>query len=605
MSVNELNAIAYDTETTGLELHTKHKMFAYSTASYEGATEVVRLDGKDGKFKSKRRALSYLDKLTRQTDRAIVCHNAKFDLTATEYALGRRLVGPGTNGRPPLPFHDTYIQAHLFMSDHPSRRLKDLAWELGGYPKDDETEVKRYIKGGYDYSEVPPEIMTKYQERDAVRAMLLHRLFYPKIQASKELTEIYQAELDLIPVTMAMERRGFMINRRKTRELIDWLKVELDQVLDDIEGVAGMRFNPDKRKQLSYVLFDKLGLPVLARTPKSKEPKTSKEILARLRDEYPHPILDLITKFRSYRRGVTILGDYLEYADDEGIIHPDINTCKAVTSRESASRPNLQNVEKTGVLLNPYPVPARRVFRPRPGYILFFIDYAGIEMRLLIHYSREPKLIDLINNGGDPHSLAAEIFYGDRFRNAKGAKRKTLRGAAKNANFAIPYGASALKVATILGMKADEGALAFGRYRQEVPGLVGLTPKLIRRVKQEGEVITAFGRRLRVARAKAYTGTNYLIQGTAAGILKRAQVRVAEYLERATGGDVKLLLPVHDEIILEYPRDMLGEVEPVFNGIREVMIDFNQFDIPLEVEAEYSTIDWESKREYKIGGPLC
>jgi len=344
-----------------------------------------------------------------------------------------------------------------------------------------------------------------------------------------------------------------------------------------------------------------LKLPII-KTTKTGMPSTQKnEVLLELRERTKHPAIETILKFRSFSRGASTIKSYLDLADADGLLHPDINTCAAKTGRESCSRPNLENVSKSAVLLNPYPIPARKIFIPRPGHVLFFIDYAGIEMRLLIYYSREQRLIDLLNVGGNPHELAAEIFFGDKYRSASARRKKVLYGASKNANFAIPYGASAEKVAEALGIPGDEGRKRLEYYRRELPGLVSLTPKISARVKSEGFVETAFGRILKVPRNKAYIGTNYLIQGTAAGILKRAQPRVHRYLEKATGGDARILLPIHDEIIIEYPRSMLKDAKEVLCGVREVMIDFEQFDIPLDVDVEMGTFDWEHKETFKIG----
>jgi len=332
----------------------------------------------------------------------------------------------------------------------------------------------------------------------------------------------------------------------------------------------------------------------------SGAPSTNKAVISQLREEHPHWVLDMVLKHRSWRRGSTMLGSYLDFAGEEDIIHPNIKTCGAATSRESCSNPNLQNVEKTGVLLNPFPVPSRTVFRPRPGFVNFHIDYAGIELRLLVHYSDDKRMIEAILKGEDVHALAAEVFYGDRFRRAKGSERTTLRGAAKNANFAIPYGASGKKVGATLGIGEREGMQRYAEYRRVFPGLCGLTKKIIEEVLETGHVLTAFGRKLYIPKDKPYIGTNYKVQGTAAGVIKRAQVRVNEYIQKNVGSGMQLLLPIHDEIILECERSLLPYTNEIFRDIREMMIDFPQFKVPMEIEISVATVDWEHKKEVKI-----
>jgi len=585
--------ISYDTETTGLYLHGPHEMFSYSTCGWDGEIDICRLDG------SKKRQVANNSKLDEmftwkpQFSSPVVMHNSKFDLTATEKHLGRHVAED-------VEFHDTYMQSHILQSNHPSHRLKDLAWELAGIPKDDESAVKSFVAEGGNYSNVPEQLMDEYQRWDAERTMLLHRFLYPKIQASAAFSEIYQMELDLVKTTMRMEERGLMLNVPRTEKMIYKLEQDVEGVLDKIEEFAGERVNPNKTSQLAWLLFDKAKLPILERTAKSKQPKMDKNVIAQLRESNPHAVLDNILQFRSWSRGSTMLQSYLDYADGEGIIHPDIRTCGAKTSRQSSSRPNLQNVQKEGVLLNPYPIPARQCFRPRPGYVNFHLDYSGIELRLLVDYAGEDKLRKIIINGGDPHEPASLVFFRDRFKNARGDLRATLRGASKNMNFAIPYGAAAYKVALGLGMPFEMGKERFEDYRAQFPGLCGLNPRMAALVREQGYVETKFGRWLWVPRNKSYMGTNYLIQGTAAGILKRAQIKVHSYLQRATSGEVRMLLPIHDELVFEFPRKRLGEAGHIFREVRRIMIDFPMFDVPLEVDVQVATFDWSAKKMFNI-----
>jgi len=328
--------------------------------------------------------------------------------------------------------------------------------------------------------------------------------------------------------------------------------------------------------------------------------------LTLLKEKHPEPLplLDDVIEYRSWTRGQSILASYLDFRDDEGAIHPNIRTCGAVTGREACADPNLQNVEKEGRIRNPFPVPARRCFRPRPGFVNFHADYAGIEMRILIHYSDDPKMLDCLNNGdGDVHSLAAAVFYGRRFtEETDKKKRKSLRDAAKNANFAIPYGASAAKVAATLALPLSDAKVKYGIYKATFPGLAGLSRTIEGWVKRDGFVRTAFGRIIHVPKSKAYIGTNYMVQGTAADILKRAQVRLGPWLERETGGRVRMILPIHDELIIEVPRDMLGVCPELFRGIRREMIrDFMPpLKVPLDVEVDYTIRDWATKYPFPI-----
>ena len=606
-----MKPLAFDSETTGLELHRGAKMFAFSTCDWDGNTDVQRVDGSPRQQAQGLRKLRLLVQSFVMGRCIPIFHNAKFDLTAVENFLGERFAHK-------IRFFDTHKEAHLLLNDHPSLRLKDLSHQLLRYPRDDERDIRRYLRHGGNYSHVPPPLMDKYQRGDAQRTMLLHRFFYPMIEANPKYLESYRVERDLIPVTMRMERRGVMLHREKCAALRDKLAVDVESVLAQLEAIAGKRINPNKGADIRWLLYHQCRLPVLAWTKKTKLSTTKKEFLLELREEHPHPAIDLILQYRSWTGGIARLADWLAIADSDGLIHPSINTCQAITGRESCDHPNLQNVPKTGVLLNPYPIPARAVLRPHPDYILILIDYAGIELRLLVFYSREEELIRLIRKGGDPHALAAEVFYPplsgverqafpflpttivQGFLACEGKEAGTLRSAAKNTNFAIPYGAQGKKCAATLALPLSLGLRRFEAYRRRFPKLVNLNRDISAQVRAQGCVYTAFGRRIKVPRDEAYIGTNYLIQGTAAEIIKRAQIRVDRYLESATGGEVNLLLPVHDELIIRYPRKRLGDINDITSGIRREMIDFPQFDLPLDVEASVATVDWESKRKFNI-----
>ena len=583
-----MRVLAYDTETNGLDLHYGKRMFAFSTCSPGGMSRAWRLNHK--------RSGVYLKRLFAERDIVKVMHNAKFDLTATEYQLGRRVAETTT-------FHDTILMSHVLQNLHTTHRLKDLTWELAGIPRDDERAVKAFIARGGDYSTVPEWLMKPYQLLDAERCMLLHLFFYPMIQKNKQYLEIYEMERDLIIPTMRMEQHGLMLNRRSCEKLIGNIQQDVDLLLDEIEEHSGRRINPNKAKDVRWLLFIKSGLPARTRTAVTKEIGTQKSALLELKEEFEHPAVDMILKHRSWARGIKILQSYLNLCDDADIIHPDIRTCGAKTGRESCSKPNLQNVAKSKVLLNPFPIPARLAFRPRPGCVNVHIDYAGIEMRILVHYSGESVLVAKLRLNEDVHEPACHVFYGSRFREATGSERKMLRDASKNANFSIPYGSAAQKVSNILSMPLSEGSRRFIMYRHAFPDLCALNQKVARQVREHGYVTTIFGRKLYVPRQKAYMGTNYLVQGTAAGVVKRAQVRVHVLLESLTGGECCLLLPIHDELVLEVPRTRLrGFTGDVYPRIRAAMLDFPQFNVPLDVEVEVATTDWEHKKPLEWKG---
>jgi DNA polymerase-1 len=608
------SAIAYDTETTGLYPHQGDEMFAWSTCDQEGKIEVIRFD------RDREEALRRLADLWLGSGCGItkIMHNAKFDLAMTEKALGCRLAETSA-------FEDTIIMSHMLRSDHPGHSLKDLAWELAGIPKDDEKAIKAYLRGGkQDYSLVPEELMDPYQRRDARRTMLLYLFFRKKLLREPKLLSCYEWEKKAIIPTMRLEARGFMIDRERCEELADAMEIDAKEALDEVEKEYGRRINIGTDAVIRQVFFMERRYPIISRT-ESGLPSVTKEVLEKLYAEHRDPLLRLAIRYKARRRGAKILRGYLECADQTGILHPSIHTLGAgKTGRESSSNPNLQNVEKERKLTNLFPVPARKAFRPRPGFINFHADYKGIELRLLVHYSKDPELVaEVAKPDGDPHLLAARIFYppwDDSERNefrqfvidhpeivagidafpVKSEEWDGLRDPAKNTNFAVPYGAGWQKASTTLGLPLEIGQKRFEEYRKRFPNLCNMTRNIVSIVKEKGGVETQLGRFLHVPRDKAYMGVNYLIQGTAAEILKRSQVRVHEYLERKTKGACGIILPIHDELVIEWPRKMLAEAPAHWREIRAIMIDFPQFNVPLEISVDASTTDWSQKEPYSF-----
>ena len=307
-------AIAYDTETTGLSPHTGDRMFAFSTCDAGGHLDVQRVD-RQATPRERRDGRKTVEQIW-NGEHEVVMHNAKFDMAMTEYYLKRNLRR--------VPIHDTLIQSHILRNNHPNHRLKELAWELAGYRRDDEKEVKTFVRTHkVDYSQVPRALMERYQAGDAERTMLLHMFLYPKIQASAPLQEVYDTEIALTRTTLRMERRGLMIRQEHCRRMISELGEKMEIAKAQLTTIAGEKINPRADDTLRWLLYKKLGLPVLKRTAKERRPSTDKETLAKLQEHHSIPAVDAILRFRSFARGRTIIQQYLDLGGDSGIIHPN------------------------------------------------------------------------------------------------------------------------------------------------------------------------------------------------------------------------------------------------------------------------------------------
>jgi len=582
--------IAYDTETTGLTSNPDARMFTFSECDWNGNSSAHRIWDHDGTFREK--AMQRLKWLwaDEQSDVGKVMHNARFDVTMTERLLKRSLRGHR--------IHDTMALSHLFQNTHQTHGLDTLGWELFGFPKAQDDPTARYLDSERGLLDCPDWVLRPYQLADAERTMMLFRLWYPKLRTMGFLSE-YEMECDLVWTTKAIEERGMMISTRKCRALRDECLAKRDAALEDFYTLTRDRHKPTDG-MLRHILYDKLNLPVIRKTKNARIPAVDATTLKELEEKTKHPIFDIILRIRAYAKGATDVESYMTHADSNGIIHPSIHPYGADTGRETCKRPNLQNVAKDTTMKARYAIRARSCFRPKPGFVNFHVDYSGIEARLAVNASRDAELIEMMRTNADMHSTAAEIFYKEVWTAAQDdpRERKRLRDAAKNGNFSMIYGAAPPKVAATLQLPLEVLLPRYREYKARFPGLISLAQRTIAQARRDNYITTAFGRRLYVP--EAHAALNYLIQGEAASVLKRAQNRVHAYLESATGGEAGICLPIHDELVIEWPRARLREAPGCLREIKHLMIDFPQFDVPLDVECKRSTADWSRPTKIKI-----
>lgn len=603
--------IAFDVETTGYYPYYGDKIFAYAYAWLEN--DNVKYIVRRLKDHSKKKILEDLNWLF-NSELNIVMHNAKFDLSHTinlaesllDFQLAQNIIN--TKG---FKFEDTSLMSRVLYNDHPSHSLENLAWHLANYPKDIDAKIKKFKGKGFE--NVPKDLMIQYQKADVERTLILYYLFKEKM-SPREWGGVYELEKEVIKVSISMERWGIMVNIPRLNHLIKSLEDQVQSArkkLFDFWGDVNVNSTPQLYRALKGKgILHGYNVPMTAKN----NPSLRKEVLEDLRKFQstngsnattscigPIGCIDSILLIKSYENGITYLKQYKTLAltskDDLPIIHPTLNTCQAVTARQSCSHPNLQNVSKSKDLKKRFPVPSRKVFRPRPGYIFLFIDYQGIELRLLVHYSKDKRFQECINSGGDCHGLAAEVFFEEKFLKSKGDLRSGLRYRAKQANFAVAYGGGVKTVSGELMLEKSDTLKRLKEYKRTFPGFANFTNKLSKQVRKYGFVKTFFGRKVHTPPNKAYMGTNYLIQSTAAEVLKHAEVRLHKFNQEYYP-NVHLIEPVHDEIIFEYPRSELVKLNQYIKSVEELMTDFD-FDVPLEIECSLSTSSWEEKKEYQ------
>ena len=388
-------------------------------------------------------------------------------------------------------------------------------------------------------------------------------------QRLKELDmwELYQTvELPLCSVLAEMEVEGFLIDRKALTEFGQMLSGRIDQVQADIYELAGETFNINSTQQLGRVLFEVLGLPSGKKTKTGYS--TSAEVLDKLRGQ--HPIIENILEYRQLTKLKSTYADGLgKVIAPDGRIHTSFQNTVTATGRLSSTEPNLQNIPvrtELGAQL-------RKMFVAPAGKVLVDADYSQIELRLLACMARDRAMIDGFNHGEDVHTITASQVFGVPVEEVT----PLMRRSAKAVNFGIVYGISAFSLSQDIGVTVAQAKEYMEKYFQHYSGVKAYMDHVVEQARQDGYVTTLFGRRRWVPELKSSNfntrsfgervALNAPIQGTAADIIKLAMIRVRDRL-RAEGLEGRLVLQVHDELIVECPE---SETERVCALVKEEM----------------------------------
>ena len=395
----------------------------------------------------------------------------------------------------------------------------------------------------------------------------------------KDLLSLYtQMELPLVHVLFEMEREGITINTEVLNELAPKYKAEIEKIRERIIFLAGEEFNINSPKQLATILFDKLHLP----DRNNKKHSTAVDVLEALRGE--HAIIDEILRYRTITK---LYSTYIEgmrqYIRPDGKIHTVFNQTTAVTGRLSSNEPNLQNIPvrtEEGREL-------RKMFVASKGCKLLSADYSQIELRLLAHYSGDPVLCKAYQDGLDIHTATAAQIFGVNIDDVTSEMRRS----AKAVNFGIIYGISPYGLAQNLGIPQSVAKEYIERYFQTYPTIKQFLDSSIEMYKEKGFVSTLFGRirnfdnvvpNSRDARFSERAAMNMPLQGTASDIIKIAMLNVSNELKKRNL-KAKLILQIHDELILDVPENEVDEVREL---VREKMENVAKLRIPLIVEID-------------------
>jgi DNA polymerase-1 len=430
-------------------------------------------------------------------------------------------------------------------------------------------------------------------EQQAEASLALSQMFRPQMEDA-ELRSVYDTiDLPLAPVLADMEATGIRIDVGELGELAKRLDAEIEQLAVQIYEAAGKTFNINSPQQLGKVLFEDMNLPTPVKHGKGKVISTAADVLEGLAPAYPVAQLVL-----DYRQLAKLKGTYVDalpllIRPSTGRLHTTFNQAGAATGRLSSSNPNLQNIP----IRTEAGREIRAAFIPDEGWDLITADYSQIELRLLAHMSRDPVLMDAFTNGEDIHTrTAAEVFHVNPLM-----VNADMRRSAKAVNFGIVYGQTPFGLAQQLGIDRKEAELYIRRYFERYSGVREFIDRTIEEVRQSGVAKTLLGRRRPIpdmhsrnptARGFAErTAVNTPLQGTAADLIKIAMIRIHRRFEEEKVR-ARMLLQVHDELVLEAPRDETAAVKALVKSEMESVYDLS---VPLLVEVG-SGLNWRDAK---------
>jgi len=433
------------------------------------------------------------------------------------------------------------------------------------------------------------ETASDYAAEDADITLQLHQVLGARLGEEERLNSVYRdIEMPLVDILLDVERNGVLIDR----DMLAKQGKEIDQKLGKIEleiyQLAGEVFNLSSPKQIQAILFEKLDLPVLRKTPKG-QPSTAEDVLEELGRDYEIPAL--LMEHRSLNKLMSTYIDKLpqEIDPDTGRVHTSYQQAVASTGRLSSTSPNLQNIP----IRTTEGRRIREAFVAPSDYMILALDYSQIELRIMAHLSADESLLDAFARGLDVHRATAAEVFGAELEQVSGEQRR----AAKAINFGLIYGMSAFGLGKQLNIGRNEAQQYVDTYFERYPGVKRYMEETKQRARDQGYVETVFGRRLylpdinaRNANVRQYaerTAINAPMQGSAADIIKRAMIRVQGWLLEQRP-DCKMIMQVHDELVFEVAQ---SEVDQCRDAIADLMTSAASLDVALEVDAGIG-INW-------------
>ena len=485
--------------------------------------------------------------------------------------------------------HDTMLQSYVLESQRP-HDMDSLAWRHLGVKTISYADVAGKGSGHIGFDQVSVDKATEYSGEDADITLQLHGALYPRLKQNPQLDFIYSTiEMPTREVLFRMEREGVLIDASLLAAQSRTLGERMMILEERAYQAAGQPFNLGSPRQLGEILFDKMKLPALKKTATGK-PSTDEDVLQQLAADYPLP--KLLLEHRALSKLKSTYTDKLPQMVNArtGRVHTCYGQATAVTGRLASTEPNLQNIPIRTV-------EGRRIreaFIAPPGHALISADYSQIELRIMAHLSGDESLLRAFAEGADIHRVTAADIFGVAIADVTSEQRRTI----KAVNFGLIYGMSAFGLAAQLGIERGAAAQFIEKYFTRYPGVAEYMQRTRELARAQGYVETVFGRRLWLPDINAGGGPrrqaaeraaiNAPMQGTAADLIKLAMIEVQAWLDRESVG-AKLVLQVHDELVLEAPT---GHLDRVKAELAQRMASVGQLHVPLVVDVG-SGPNWE------------
>ncbi len=572
--LGEAECFAFDTETTSLD-YMRADLVGVSFAIQPGEAAYVPC-GHDYEGAPKQLTREYLlaalRPLLEDPKSLKIGQNLKYDMSVLARS-GIELEGVA---------FDTMLESYVLDSTATRHDMDSLALKYLSHRTIHFEDVAGKGAKQLTFNQSPLEKAGPYAAEDADVTLRLHQTLWPRLQDEALLARLFQEiEMPLVPVLSRIERNGVLVDRGMLEAQSVELAASMKNIAAEAYEAAGEEFNLASPKQIQAILFEKLALPVLEKTPKG-QPSTAESVLQELAHEYPLP--KLILEYRGMSKLKSTYTDALPARIDPetGRVHTSYRQAVASTGRLSSTDPNLQNIP----VRTPEGRRIRQAFIAPAGSCILAADYSQIELRIMAHLSGDERLLEAFESGEDIHRATAAEVFGVAPKKVSDDERRS----AKAINFGLIYGMSAFGLARQLGIPRREAQEYVDLYFSRYPGVKQFMDDTKERARDCGYVETVFGRRLYLPEIKSRnparrqyaerTAINAPMQGTAADIIKRAMITLGRWLAES-GNTARMIMQVHDELVFEVAEDAIADLQAVVVAQMEAAAELS---VPLKVD---------------------